>query len=176
MSFGPPYLIGITIPDTYSFRRFNIYHNNLDLTKCNGIATIIHEAFHILQFTNSYRGFGPAFLKSGLIQYLSCWIKQGYYKHDLEVPAYKMEDNFISCYNSSASNEIINLKKMLEANKEKLLNQLPDLKYNCGVFPLIGGTFIAFLITIFKPIIELIFVIGFIILSIPVYIIKLFKN
>jgi hypothetical protein len=105
---GWPHLIGlspnaaITLPDTYSPHRINIYFKpgRWDPCTCRGLGLIVHEGFHVLQITDVIGGIGPGFARPFIIQYLSCWAGHGftYDDHPLEQTAYLVAGRSTSLY------------------------------------------------------------------------------
>lgn len=172
MTFGRQYFTGITLPDTYSFSHYQIHHRGLNLNDCTGIATIVHEAYHILQFKEYFKGRGIGFFRPGLIIYLSCWLKEGYFNHTMETPAYRLERDFINGYMKYNSYEAGCLTSILNENKATLLHHNAPTIYKCGILNLFKGTLLVLLITVLKPIVEFILLMGLISVAIPAKVVK----
>ena len=166
-----PATSAITLPGTYNFVRINIYFKNFNPCDCNGLSTIVHEAFHVLQFRNIINGFGIGFFRLFMIDYLACWIKNGYNNHPMEIAAEEYEKIFRQCCNELQSGNIcecdtepptfneLALEELLKNCGDKLIVTTSGFSYNCGFFPFILGFILTLLIAIIKPLLESIFLI-----------------
>lgn len=95
---GWPHVIGfspntaITLPDTYTPHRINVYFKPGRWNPCDGsgLGLLAHEGFHALQICDVLNGFGLGFARPFLAQYLACWAANGfkYPDHPMENAAY----------------------------------------------------------------------------------------
>lgn len=159
----------ITLPGTYDFTRIHIYFNgNFDPCTCRGLRLIVHEGFHVLQYTDIAVG-GVGFIRLFMMEYFGCWIANGfvYANNPMEIAAYAQENRFNKCCNAIKPEKICDCSTKPPTFNQNALNQLitncPDLvrrtsgfKYNCGFFPLILGIILDVLIGIVIPIVEII--------------------
>ena len=97
--------IAMTMPDAYSFTKIDIYFGSGKWNPCtkDGLATIVHEGFHVLQMHDVLGGAGIGMVRPFLMQYLSCYAGDGfdYNSHPMELAAYHMEGLFYGCYDGS---------------------------------------------------------------------------
>lgn len=161
----------ITIPGTYSFNNIHIYFKNFDPCSCKGLATIIHEGFHVLQYNDIGTG-GIGWIRLFMIEYFACCIKLGrncYDEHPMEIAAYKFEEEFRKCCNT-LTKPICDCSTNPPTFNQSALDQLflncPDLvrmssgfKYNCGFFFAVLGTILSIIIATLLPVIDLIFLV-----------------
>jgi hypothetical protein len=107
---GWPHLIGlspnaaITLPDTYTPHRINVYFRpgRWDPCSCAGLGLIVHEGFHVLQISDMLGGMGAGFARPFIVQYLACWAGNGfdYDGHPMEDAAYQVAGRSTSLYES----------------------------------------------------------------------------
>jgi hypothetical protein len=110
---GWPHFIGfspnvaITLPDTYTPHRINIYFKpgRWDPCTCDGLGLIVHEGFHALQIRDTLGGLGPGFARPFIVQYLACWAANGfkYDDHPMEEAAYVVAGRANSLYEACCS-------------------------------------------------------------------------
>ena len=158
----------ITLPGTYNFTRINIYFdNNFDPCSCGGLATIVHEGLHVLQYTDIGLG-GLGFIRLFMIQYFGCLAANGFHYDDnpMEIEAYAEERRFMECCRNKLNPlKICDCSKKPPAFNQDALNQLiancpalvkpkSEFSYNCGFFSLIFGAWLIIYIAVLIPIVE----------------------
>jgi hypothetical protein len=86
----------ITLPGTFQFHRIHIYlREDLDVCDGPGLATPVHEAFHVLQYRDLLGGWGLGYLRAFITAYIACGITQGGGAgNGIEAPAYAHEAAF----------------------------------------------------------------------------------
>lgn len=104
---GMPWIIGagdqagIALPRTYDLHHIDIYlhKGSWDPCSCAGLALVVHESLHALQYRDILGGWGIGFARPFIVAYLSCWSGTGGDStgNALEKPAYDQEDLFRNC-------------------------------------------------------------------------------
>ncbi|TMJ01058.1 MAG: hypothetical protein E6G97_17020 [Alphaproteobacteria bacterium] len=89
----------ITIPNPLGVCGYRIYLGDAtDFCKDSTIDTIVHEGFHVQQFTAVAGGCGFGMVRPGLTQYLACYLSVlSYDNNPFEVDAYAQENAFAAC-------------------------------------------------------------------------------
>lgn len=174
----------ITLPGTYGLDNIHIYFKNFDPCTCEGMATIIHEGFHVLQY-NDIGSFGVGWVKPYMVQYFACCFKligEGkncYNDHPMEEGAKKFHQSFSAHYCSynepkykicDCSNKppTFNQKELDEfvAENPELVKETSDYKYECGFWYALLAFIVLTIIALLLPVINVVFVIATIILFI----------
>ena len=91
----------ITIPNPLGVCGYRIYlGDNVDFCDDSTINTIVHEGFHVQQFTAAFGGCGVGIIRPGLMQYLVCFFSAGFVYEDnqYEKDAYEQENAFAKCH------------------------------------------------------------------------------
>ncbi len=174
----------ITLPGNYDFTQIHIYFdNNFNPCSCAGLSTIVHEGFHVLQYTDIGIG-GVGFIRLFMIYYLSCWIKNlikygnwndAYFNNPMEIAAYAQEEKF-NKYCNALREKICDCSTKPPTYNQNALNQLitdcPDLvkntsgfQYNCGIIPAIIGAILDILIGVLVPVAEIVLLLGVVLLA-----------
>lgn len=169
------FAIGTALPYSYSSSRLNIYlRQQAQMSTNQRLCILVHEAFHIQQYHDlnsmgkhtSGWGFNRRF-----IRYYLGWYLQGLYKafirdkktwkaanqyayrqHPMEIPAYKHEDLFrqqINLYRGHSVNIFFQQMPQLICQHTNLPNAPIPVFY-------VLATILSILITLAKPIIEVI--------------------
>jgi len=92
--------VAITLPGTYDPHTIHIYveHGAWDPCSCSGLALVVHEGFHVLQYRDLLGGYGVGFLRSFIVAYLACSLSGGGDDdNEIEKPAYAHEELFAGC-------------------------------------------------------------------------------
>lgn len=156
----------ITLPGLYDIRQIHIYFDrNFDPCSCKGLGTIVHEAFHVQQYTDSGTG-GLGFIRKFMIMYLACTFMNGYKNNPMETGAYSQENTFNDCCEIVKGN-ICDCSKEPPAFDQNSLNNLitacPNLViqssgfiYNCSDAYLWLGALIDLLLAFLLPAAELV--------------------
>lgn len=161
-----PSTVAITIPGTYGVNNIRIYFRDFAPCSCQGLTTIVHEGFHVLQYNDIGTG-GLGWIRLFMIEYLGCTISNGYDNNPMEIAAYEYDAQFRACCNT-LEKPICDCSKDPPSFNQDALNQLiincPTLikensgfKYNCGFFPAVLGVILVLLIAILLPVADLIF-------------------
>ena len=84
---------GITLPDPAGIRGIHVYVAKWDPCSCGGLALLVHEAFHVLQYQESPGG--VSLLHGFTLKYLvrAIW-EGGAERNKYEKPAYEQEAAF----------------------------------------------------------------------------------
>jgi hypothetical protein len=91
--------VAITLPHPLALRRVGIYVAEAHWDPCSvtGMALLVHEAMHVLQFQSRLGGAGLGVLRLFSLQYLAVATLQGGARENLfEAPAYAQEERFLS--------------------------------------------------------------------------------
>jgi hypothetical protein len=171
------FAIGTALPSTYSKQKVHIYIRDIESMSVNQRLTIlVHEAYHIQQYheLNSMgkknRGLDWGYNRRFMRYYIG-WYLEGLYiavfknkkkwseatnlayrQHPLEIPAYQQEAVFRQCINLYRGHSVDTFFKQVPQMvcQQTALPKAPSLFFHSL------GTFLTFLITIAKPIIEII--------------------
>lgn len=132
----------ITLPGKYGLDSIHIYFQDFNPCTCEGMGTIIHEGFHVLQY-NDIGTFGVGWIRPFMIQYFACCFKLGkdcYDEHPMENGAYDFEDDFLEayCYDGKPKYQICDIKAILDAIckwtttwEEKCVDWAKETKEEC---------------------------------------------
>jgi hypothetical protein len=87
---------GITLPDALSRHKVCIYLRQWEPSDPEWVALAVHEAYHALQIQEAARQYGWQLgtWHPFLWHYLASWMKHGYRRHPLEMPAFAFEADF----------------------------------------------------------------------------------
>jgi len=172
--YGLKYLDGITTPSNFGIYTIDIYLNHLNLYRPYGLATLVHEGYHILQFQKQYRA-GIGFLKIYLIDYIAGWFKHGYFQHPMEKPAYVQERNMNKFLGIHFENlRPGGIEKMISANRnEHLIIKKAEHQLDTPWYNFTAAFLLTLLIAILKPLAELVLIIELMILRGCIYLSKL---
>ncbi len=150
----------ITLPGSYDLNQIHIYFNDYDPCSCKGLATIVHEGCHALQYTN-ISVWGVGFFRLFMVQYFGCFFANSYEDNPMEVEAYKHDALFFQCCTEPVCDCSVSPAGFRRGALERLLNRCPDLvktksefSYDCGLGWAGLGLILDLLITLFIPIIE----------------------
>jgi hypothetical protein len=171
------FAIGTALPSTYDGKKVHIYIRNLESMSVDQRLTIlVHEAYHVQQY---YELNSMGKQKKGLawgcnrrfLRYYIGWYFEGLYKavfkdkkkwseatniayrqHPMEVPAYRQEHIFRQCINLYRGHSVQMFFKQVP---EMVCHQTP-LTNAPSLFFHSLGTIFTLLITIAKPIIEIV--------------------
>lgn len=171
------FAIGTALPSTLGSQKVHIYIRDLESMSANQrLATLVHEAYHIQQYheLNSMgkknRGFDWGYNRRFTRYYIG-WYLEGLYRalfkdkknwseatdaayqqHPMEMPAYQQENIFRQCINLYRGHSVHMFFKQVP---EMVCLQTP-LPEAPSIFFHLLGTLFTLLITIAKPIIELV--------------------
>jgi hypothetical protein len=90
-----PYLTAQALPDFYSSGRYRIYLSKFEESRAQCLADLVHEAFHVFQAMNIWKGHGFGFFRGLMIYYAAWYLKYGYRQNPIEIPAYDQEFRFL---------------------------------------------------------------------------------
>ncbi len=160
------FAIGITLPGTYNFRGINIYLKEFDPYSESGLALLVHEVFHALQYRDLNRAYGLGFLRSFMVYYLADFFRlffqnlftegwssasyKAYECHPMELPAYALEYEFRYCYKTFGR------AAMIEAPPDSCIRTTSNYSYEGNLIFVILGFVVTFIFMLVKPIFELI--------------------
>lgn len=87
---------GITLPATFSRQGISIYLRPWEPSDPDWVALAVHEAYHALQMQEASRAFRwhASTWHPFLWHYLASWMRHGYRRHPLEMPAFAYEADF----------------------------------------------------------------------------------
>lgn len=169
----------ITLPGKYGLDSIHIYFQDFNPCTCEGMGTIIHEGFHVLQY-NDIGTFGVGWIRPFMIQYFACCFKLGkdcYDEHPMENGAYDFEDDFLEayCYDGKPKYQICDCSKkpptfnQNELNKfiienSKLVKETSGYKYDCGFWYALAALLTLIVIAGFQPLIDVLFITAIIVL------------
>lgn len=168
----PWFMIGnfahaIVLPGTWHYRRIHAYFSKYAPRTVQGLSTIVHESFHVLQYHDTGRGIGllRGFLVYYLADYFQLLFKYGFKKdwattndlayreHPMEIPAYMQDDEFCSfCIGQQTDLSIPDIPEHF-------------IKTDCGYQPkqafpfLLLAIFTVLIFSIIKPLIEILFLV-----------------
>ena len=104
----PGYLLkftnaAVTLPDPLSIRHIRIF---IDAKQWHGgamtrelLGLLVHEAYHVLQYQQRFRGMGLGPLRGFVLQYLAAAVTQGGGRRNrFEKPAYAHEEAFLRAW------------------------------------------------------------------------------
>lgn len=171
------FAIGTALPSTYGNKKVHIYIRDIESMSANQrLAILVHEAYHVQQYyelksmgkENKMIAWG---YNRGFMRYYIGWYLQGLYKaffrdkkkwsdalniayrqHPMEVPAYQQEHVFRQCINLYRGHSVLQFFKQVP---QMVCQQTPLPKAPAPFFHLLG-TFFTLLITIAKPLIEIV--------------------
>ncbi len=154
----------IVMPGTWNISDINVYFIKYQPENPRGLSTIVHEGFHVLQYSDMGKGIG--LMRRFLVHYLADYFellfknvrKKGwatanwlaYHEHPMEKPAYGQDFNFYGfCKRQSIQSMVNNIPKQLTYQ-------------HCGytfrlTFFLLPAFLITLIFAIVKPFIELLF-------------------
>lgn len=88
----------LVLPRTVSFGGFNLYlGKNTNFCDADHMATLVHEAFHVYQYTSIWGGFGLGLMRPGFIKYWQGYMNGGD-DNAIEADAYEIDEAFKECY------------------------------------------------------------------------------
>jgi hypothetical protein len=165
--FFAPYVTAQALPHFYSFGKFKIYLIKFDEERAQCLADIVHEGFHVLQAVNRWNGYGVGFFRGFTLEYTSFFLKHGYRQNPLEIPAYDQEYRFLSaCAKHNIHGLIPQMSKedyLALLNEQGLVFKKYDAKHTVNFALAIPAFFITLLITIAKPIADVLLYLFFVI-------------
>jgi len=171
------FAIGTALPSTYNSQKVHIYIRDIESMSVNQRLTLlVHEAYHIQQYQEldsmgkKNRGLGWGYNRKFMRYYIG-WYFEGLYKaflrdkkkwadavnfayqqHPMEIPAYQQEHIFKQCINLYRGHSVYMFFKQVP---EIICHQTPLPRAPTPFFHVLGTIF-TLLITIAKPIIELV--------------------
>lgn len=150
-----PYVTAQALPQFYSCSRFRIYIKKFDESQPDCVADIIHEAFHILQYMETGKGYGFGFLRGMMVYYIAFFVKYGYRQNPFEIPAYEQEYRFMKYCHTNGITEIVPDKtiKVFESvdPTSGLIFNTYSFKYDYSKLVLSGAFVFCFFIALVKP-------------------------
>jgi hypothetical protein len=102
-----PYVTAQALPQFYSLGKYRIYIKKFDETQPGCVADIVHEAYHILQYMQIWKGYGIGFFRGLMVYYNAFFVKYGYRQNPFEIPAYDQEYRFMKYCAANNISEII---------------------------------------------------------------------
>lgn len=151
-----PYVTAQALPQFYSLGKYRIYIKKFDETQPGCVADIVHEAYHILQYMQIWRGYGLGFFRGMMVFYNAFFVKYGYRQNPFEIPAYDQEYRFMKYCAINNITEIIPDKtvvalKNIPSNHD-LISKSFSFKYDYSKI-ILGATYIFCIgIALSKPI------------------------
>jgi len=112
---SPKMANALVLPAGYGYKEIQIYFHHWQPNSCKGLSTLVHEAFHVLQFQN-LQSKGLSLLRNFLVVYIAHFIpaffaelfqkqsfskarEKAYFGHPMEIPAYAQDNHFqTACY------------------------------------------------------------------------------
>lgn len=171
------FAIGTALPSTYCHKKVHIYIRDIERMSPNQRLTLlVHEAYHVQQYyelnsmgkkNNRFNwGYNRRFMRYYIGWYLEGLFKAffkdkkkwteaanlAYQKHPMEVPAYQHEHTFKQCINLYRGHSVSLFFKQVP----RMVCQQTPLPKAPAPFFYVVGTLFTLLITIAKPIIELV--------------------
>ena len=171
------FAIGTALPSTYCNKKVHIYIRDIESMSANQrLAILVHEAYHVQQYyelnsmgkENKSLGWG---YNRRFMRYYIGWYLEGLYKaffkdkkkwalaanfayrqHPMEVPAYQQEHTFRQCINLYRGHSVSLFFKQVP---KMVCLQTPLPKAPTPFFHALG-TLLTLLITLAKPIIEIV--------------------
>lgn len=169
-SIFAPRTNAITLPGTYGFHTIVIHFKNFDPYSIKGMSTIVHEGFHVLQFSEIGTG-RMGWYRKFMIQYLGWCIKLGkncYANHPMEKQAYTFEAQFSEGY-KAVGDSIFEEASTLSYNENALYELMEThphlLKIESGYKPksfswsTVLASFSVLIMTLFLPLMDGVFLI-----------------
>jgi hypothetical protein len=157
--FAAPYVTAQALPHFYSTGRFCIYLKKFDERRVQCLSDLVHEAFHVMQAMKFAKGYGIGFLRGWTIRYLAYFFKIGYRQNPFEIPAYDHEFKFLEI---CASHGLHGIQPEADqpslqsvSNETSLVVNRSDVGYKGNIFLLILGFCLCFLITIVRPVADM---------------------
>ncbi len=164
---GDAYVSGIAMPGTYNTDKVHIYLKKYNPRTQGGLAIIVHELFHALQYQDLYKAKGIGLMRLFIVHYLSNYIRL-YFKylrqyghhnanrlayefHPMEIPAFQQEHAFLY---------LLKTAKGVQPEDIKWGNCVCDTsgyKNPAGKGWLLLGWIIASLMMLAKPFVEIFF-------------------
>lgn len=161
-----PYVTAQALPDFYSLSRYRIYLKKFDESRAQCIADIVHEAYHILQAMNFWKGYGFGFFRGFMFYYSAVFAKYGYRRNPFEIPAYDQEYRFLDYCEKLGVHGIVpkiapgtfnNISK-----ESSLVFRTFKFRYTGNSLLLAGSFIFCSFITVIKPFADtLVFLTGF---------------
>lgn len=174
---GGGFATGITLPGDYSLNKIEVFLDYYIAYAPEDVAILVHEGYHVLQYEEMYKNKGIGFFRPFLVHYLAGFFKgffqeikkrslaqarnQAYRYHPMEIPAY--------------DHEALTLKYIKEVGVDKFVEDPPlhlvvnntGYRYNSGMIAYFFAGAFLLLCTLFKPIIELFYLLFALILFLP---------
>ncbi|MES2593632.1 MAG: hypothetical protein V4608_17235 [Bacteroidota bacterium] len=158
--FIASYVNAQALPQFYSFNRFSIYLRNFDESRIQNISDIVHEAYHVLQGMRFWNGYGIGGLRGFTVYYSAVFFKYGYRNNPFEISAYDQEFRFLDFCEKHHQHGIVpeadvRIFKDIKAESTLVFQKFP-YRYTDNYFVLIACFFISALVTVIKPIVDII--------------------
>ncbi len=96
-----PNTSAITLPDPLGLWGYRVYlGGNTDFCSYATLNTLVHECFHVQQFTGIGGGYGAGLLRPGLFKYIVCFFASecDYENNPYEIAAVAQETAFAACH------------------------------------------------------------------------------
>lgn len=156
--FIAPYVNAQALPQFYSFNRFSIYLIKFDESRAQCLADIVHEGMHVLQGMKFWKGYGIGMLRGFTVFYTALFVKYGYRRNPLEIPAYDQEYRFLDfCekHNLHGIHPKVDVSELRSIYKEaSLVFKDFRFRYQENFFLLIIGFLFSLIVAIIKPILD----------------------
>lgn len=144
----------ITLPDPINAWGFRVYlGTSTNFCDAADMATLVHEAMHVAQFSSPVGGYGLGFLRPGFVGYFACHFANGYDNNPYEKQADEQESKFRKCYGSNkvcdcASGEPLFNEKALDglvACNETMVQTAPRAPFCPTLWWLLAGPLVGLL-------------------------------
>lgn len=153
----------IVLPGTLDFSHLHIYFNrNFDTSGYYGLGLIVHEGFHVLQYTDTGKC-GPGFARPFMMYYLACWLRHGYRNSPMETAAYLQEKKFVACCQKAGAAmqaDALTLHASedffvgIMSGNPSLVKHSSAFRYGCGLWPLVAGVSLTIMATLLLPLMD----------------------
>lgn len=162
------------LPNSYSAKRVNIYFKKYEPDDKYMLSTLVHEAFHVLQYSDLQKkwplGFG--FCRSFLWHYLGWFIalffigvfktRKGveksaaaaYMEHPLEVPAYAQEWDFHQSYRNFGKHGALEILLFLQLTPQLIRQDSGYGQNRPPYWALLPAVFLSLIISLVKPFLD----------------------
>lgn len=82
----------LVLPALTDRQKIYVYIRHYHPYRSDDLALLVHEAYHVLQYQQMGSGWG--FGQPFLAHYIAGWLQYGYWRHPMEVAAYRQEADF----------------------------------------------------------------------------------